>query len=244
MDLDVERLLQDLEGSSEESKNAQAALLSQGRDVVPALARGLPSLSRFGQLAVIEVFEELGDPRCCPALIELLAGEHDAVREWAALTLMDFEYVDAVEPLRRAYDACRDRGTPPEDSEADAIRCALTRLGARTPVEPPLTVSLVSTGTAGDELGASWPCDRLAEVVGDLADHGQVVLRLQFWHLREGGVSWVREVGQYRELDWTKPWDDLVEDARTWAMSESAETAAREDMVATIWWIDLSDAYS
>ncbi|WP_412076855.1 hypothetical protein ACLF6K_17205 [Streptomyces xanthophaeus] len=42
---------------------------------------GLPSLGGFGQLAAIEVFQEVSDPRCGPALIRLLDSDNPTVRE-------------------------------------------------------------------------------------------------------------------------------------------------------------------
>ncbi|WP_435185478.1 hypothetical protein [Streptomyces sp. bgisy126] len=54
--------------------------------------------------------------------------------------------VDALPaPVRRAYRARRERATPPDWSEPKGIRRALTELGARAPVVPPLTARLRPT---------------------------------------------------------------------------------------------------
>ncbi|CAM5700446.1 hypothetical protein SHIRM173S_07933 [Streptomyces hirsutus] len=50
-----------------------------------AVVDGLPTLSSFGRLTAIEVFEEVADPRCGPALIALLDDDDPTVREWAAI---------------------------------------------------------------------------------------------------------------------------------------------------------------
>lgn len=84
----------------------------------------------------------MADPRCGPALIALLGSDDSTVREWAAMALARLKTDGAVEPVRRAYRACLDPATPPDWSEPEGIRWALTELGARTPVVPPLTARL------------------------------------------------------------------------------------------------------
>ncbi|MFE0172463.1 hypothetical protein ACFWZ2_09115 [Streptomyces sp. NPDC059002] len=126
-------LVQQLDGTADESMDARAELIHIGTPAIPAIpaiADGLPSLDSFGRLTAIEVFEELRDPRCGPVLIGLLA---------------DLGTEEAVEPLRRAYRACLQRATPPDWSEPSGFRWALTELGAsrsasarsaNEPVEP------------------------------------------------------------------------------------------------------------
>ncbi|MEU9773819.1 HEAT repeat domain-containing protein [Streptomyces sp. NPDC047968] len=134
----IETLVQQLDGKADESYDARAELIWIGADAIPAVIGGLPSLGGFGQLTAIEVFEEVGDPRCGPALIGLLDSDNPTVREWAAMALASLEIDGAVEPLRRAYRACLERATPPDWTESVGIRWALTELGARIPVVPPL----------------------------------------------------------------------------------------------------------
>ncbi|MEU2877474.1 HEAT repeat domain-containing protein [Streptomyces sp. NPDC007070] len=108
----LKRLVQQLDDSSGPSYDARAELIGIGSEAVPALVDGLPSLGGFGQLTAIEVFEEVGDPRCGPALICLLGSDHPTVREWAAMALASLETDGATEPLRRAHRACLERATP------------------------------------------------------------------------------------------------------------------------------------
>ncbi|MEU6671642.1 HEAT repeat domain-containing protein [Streptomyces sp. NPDC046727] len=238
MTSEIERLVQQLDDSSGPSYDARAELIHRGSAAVPAVIDGLPFLDSFGQLTAIEVFEEVGDPRCGPALIGLLDSDNTVVREWAAVALASLEIDGAIEPLRRAYRACLERRTPPDWSEPAGIRSALTRLGARTPVVPPLTARLRAT-VADDAPG--WPSAHLPEIINDLADHAQVVLGTQFWRVRAGGTYGVSGTGPDWELDWTAPWDQLVEEARTWCLREAAQAPAGDDIFAVPTWIDHTD---
>ncbi|MFK4109308.1 HEAT repeat domain-containing protein [Streptomyces sp. NPDC002176] len=146
---------------------------------------GFPPSPASGQLTTIEVFEEVGDPRCGPALIGLLDSDNPTVREWAAAALGNLEIEGAIEPLRRAYRACLERATPPDWSEPIGISWALTELGARSPVVPPLSARLRST-VADDAPG--WPSAHFTEIINDLADHAQVILYSHFWRVDSGGT--------------------------------------------------------
>ncbi|MEU3510302.1 HEAT repeat domain-containing protein [Streptomyces longwoodensis] len=112
----------------------------------------------------------MGDPRCGPALIGLLDSGNPTVREWAATALANLEIHGAIEPLRRAYRACPERAIPPDSPESVGIRGALTELGARSPVVPPLAARL--RATAADDT-PSWPSAHFPEIVNDLADHAR-----------------------------------------------------------------------
>ncbi|WP_240499197.1 hypothetical protein [Streptomyces prasinus] len=72
----IETLVQQLDGKAAESYDARAKLIWIGTDAIPAVINGLPSLDGFGQLTAIEVFEEVGDPRCGPALVGLLDSDN------------------------------------------------------------------------------------------------------------------------------------------------------------------------
>ncbi|MEU0622906.1 HEAT repeat domain-containing protein [Streptomyces rubiginosohelvolus] len=120
----IETLVQQLDGKADESYDARAELIWIGADAIPAVINGLPSLGDFGQLTAIEVFEEVADPRCGPALIALLGSDNSTVREWAAMALASLKIDGAVEPVRRAYHACLKRATPPDWSEPEGIRWA------------------------------------------------------------------------------------------------------------------------
>jgi hypothetical protein len=89
--------------------------------------------------------------------------------------------------LRAAYRRQRASGNGPDWTEAVAIRHALTVLGSRQEVLPPLTASLRTT--AGS-MRRAWPTIQLVDVITDLADHDQVVLYFQLWAVIDGGMFW------------------------------------------------------
>ncbi|MFF5606241.1 HEAT repeat domain-containing protein [Streptomyces cellulosae] len=136
----IQRLIQQLDDSTGPSYDARAELILIGSDAIPSIIDGLPSLDRFGQLTAIEVFEEVGDPRCGPALIGLLDSDNPTVREWAAMALASLEIDGAIKPLRRAYRACLERATPPDPR---AWRAALS-----TKTRPPPSPG-TPTGSSG-----------------------------------------------------------------------------------------------
>lgn len=216
----IERLIQQLDDSTGPSYDARAELIGIGSDAIPAIIDKPPSLGGFGQLTAIEIFEEVADPRCGPALIALLRSDDSTVREWAAMALASLEIDGAVEPVRRAYRACLERATPPDRSEPEGIRWALAELGARTPGVPPLTTRLRAT-TSDDAPGR--PSAHFTEIINDLADHAQVILYSQFWRVDADRPYGVSGTGLDSELDWTAPWEHLVEESRTWSLLEVSE---------------------
>ncbi|WP_418958895.1 HEAT repeat domain-containing protein [Streptomyces tritici] len=236
----TEELVQQLDDSTGPSYDARAALIGIGADAIPALIDGLPSLGGFGQLTAIEVFEEVADPRCGPVLIALLGSDDSTVREWAAMALGSLKIDGAVEPVRRAYRACLERATPPHWTEPEGIRWALTELGARTPLVPPRTARLRATAAAG---APGWPSAHFTEIVDDLADHAQVILHSQFWRVEAGGTYGVSGPGLDWELDWTAPWEHLVEESRTWSLLEASEAPLGDDIFVAPTWIDRTDLY-
>lgn len=236
----IERLIQQLDDSTGPSYDARAELIGIGSDAIPALINGLSSLGGFGQLTAIEVFEEVADPRCAPALIALLDSDDSTVREWAAMALASLKIDGAVEPVRRAYRACLELATPPDWSEPEGIRWALTELGARTPVVPPLTARLQATA-ADDAPG--WPSTHFTEIINDLADHAQVILYSQFWRVDAGRTYAVSGTGLDWELDWTAPWEHLVEESRTCSLLEASEAPTGSNIFVAPTWIDRADLY-
>ncbi|MGW2138341.1 HEAT repeat domain-containing protein [Streptomyces sp. NPDC001773] len=227
-----------MDGAADESMDARAELIHIGRLAIPVIIDGLPSLGSFGQLTAIEVFEEVADPRCGPALIELLASDNSTVREWAALALADLEIRDAVEPLWRAYRACMERATPPDWSEPVGFRFALTELGARHPVVPLSAARLCSMTSFGEP---AWPSAHYIEVVNELADHDQLVLYSQFWKIEGDRTYGIYGPDLDWQLDWERPWPELVESAREWALLEATEAPCDENIIVTITWIDHTD---
>ncbi|MET8899382.1 HEAT repeat domain-containing protein [Streptomyces sp. NPDC004538] len=178
-----------------------------------AVIDGLPSLDRFGQLTAIEVFEEVVDPRCSTALIGLRDSDSPTARAWAALALASLEIDGAIEPPRHTYRACPERAAPPDWTESVGIRWALTELGARTPVVPPLTARPRPT-TADNAPG--WPSAHFNEIINYVADHAHVILYSQFWRVDACDTYGVSGPALDWELDWTAPWEHLVEESRTW----------------------------
>ncbi|WP_282703698.1 HEAT repeat domain-containing protein [Streptomyces sp. CC219B] len=236
----IERLIQQLDDSTGPSYDARAELIGIGSAAIPAIIDGLPSLGGFGQLTAIEVFEEVADPRGGPALIALLGSDNPTAREWAAMGLTSLKFDGAIEPLRRAYRACLERATPPDWIEPGGIRWALTELGARTPVVPPLTARL--RATAADDAPA-WPSARFTEIINDLADNAQVILYSQFWRVDSGGTYGISGTGLDWELDWTAPWEHLVEESRTWSLLEASEAPAGDNIFVAPTWIDPTDLH-
>ncbi|MFI6120115.1 HEAT repeat domain-containing protein [Streptomyces sp. NPDC051064] len=237
----IERLVQQLDGEAGASYDARAELIWIGSEAIPAIIDGLPSLGGFGQLTAIEVFEELRDPRCGPALIRLLDSDNPTVREWAAIALASLEIDGAVEPLHRAYRACLERATPPDWTEPGGIRWALTELGARTPVVPPITAGLHAAAAADDAPG--WPSAHFTKIINDVADHAQVILYSQFWRVDAGRTYGVPNTSPDWEPDWTAPWEHLVEEARAWSLLEATEAPVGENIFVTPTWIDRTDLH-
>ena len=239
---DVEEIVRRLDGieGTADSYDARAELIYLGQSVVPTVIRLLPTLAPYGQLTAIEVFEELRDPRCGTALIELLTSPDPTVRQWAGVALGELGVGEAVEPIRSAYWACIQRGTPPDWSEPVGLRNALTTLGVRRPVLPIRTQSLA---VRLDELRGSeaWPSKRLEEVINDLADHAQAILYFQPWTLCDDSAYGFQNPCVDREIDWTAPWPQLVADAREWSLLEAEEMRRADNVVVTVEWIAESD---
>lgn len=239
VDAEIARLIGLLnDASTRAADNAQAALISIGAEVVPPLAAGVPSLGRYGQLSAIEVFEHFGDIAAGPVLIDLLSSEHDTVREWSASTIEQLGISDAVQALQAAYQRLRVRDGELDGGEAAAIRSALTRLGARKEVMPPLTASLLVSERGLDR---AWPVDRLTHVINDLADHRQAVVYFMLFSVTDRGTVRLGHELLDSDLDWHAPWLEVVEAARENALVEAAVADQRPHPFVTLEWIAESD---
>ncbi|MFF8725753.1 HEAT repeat domain-containing protein [Streptomyces sp. NPDC015171] len=225
--------------SSEVAEDAQHELIAMGPEVLDELIAAVPHLGAFGRLCAIEVFTALKDPRPGDVLIGLLDSENATVRQWAAEALADLEIQHAVPDLQRAYEAFRKRGEAPDDSEGEALRRALTDFGAREIVIPPRAAALrASLGN----LDPAWPTAQLAEVIEDLAAHGQAVLYFQVWQIKPNNEAfWRRGPGIDWDVDRQLPWARIVTECRDWALLAAEATDKDPDLVATICWIDASD---
>lgn len=231
------RLLDD--DSTDVYEGARFSLMAIGPEVVAPLAAAVGSMeSPVGQLCAIQVFDHFGDAAAVPALIGLLGSDDETVRIWSMWSVAGLGDREALPALWAAHRRLRAAGEPPDSGEADALRSALTELGARQEVLPPLTAS--SQTTAGDR-GRAWPSERLADVVNDLADHGQAVLGLRFWLVFRGRGASINHERLLRPLDVDRPWRQVVEDARETALIEVASVPPRPDLFATVEWIDRDD---
>ncbi len=137
------------------AEEAQAALESRGSAVLEPLLQAAPGFRRFGRLCAIELFEKIGDARAGSVLIPMLRDDHDAVR------------------------------TPLDWSEPEALRAALTDLGARREVLPQRVAELA---VSEPMFPRAWPVEHLPEVIERLADARQLVLYFMHW---SGSPPWV-----------------------------------------------------
>ncbi|MER7846245.1 HEAT repeat domain-containing protein [Kitasatospora sp. NPDC096077] len=225
--------------STEVAQDAQYSLIAMGPAVLDELIAATPGLGAFGQLCAVEVFTALKDPRPADVLIGLLGSGNATVRQWAAEALADLGIRRAVPALRRTYDAFRQRGEAPDHSEGEALRWALTDLGAREVVLPPRTAALA---VPQQKLEWVWPVVHLAEVIADLAAHDQAVLYFQVWRVGPGkGLFGVGGPDIDWDVDRRLPWAGIVADCRDWALLAAEATAGGADLVATISWIDAAD---
>ena len=240
MEDDIATLIGLLDDESvDTAEGAKADLMSLGAEVVAPLMAAVTSLDRYGQLSAIEIFEHCGDVRAGRVLIDLLGSHHDTVRDWSAQALGVLGIGEAVPALVAAYERLKVRDVSPDEGECVSLRCALTVLGGRREVVPPLTASL-RRSVGG--LSAAWPSGRLTDVINELADFEQAVLYFSLWIVNDEGRAHgtEHETAPWR-FDRGAPWEQAVEVARESALLEAAMIPNRNDMVATIEWIDRSD---
>jgi len=238
---EIARRVRDLDAdSTETAEDAQHALTAIGPDVLDDVIAAVPGMGRFGQLCAIEIFTALGDLRAADILISLLNSESDTVRQWAAEALGELAVERAVPALARAYEAFRQRGESPDHSEGEGIRWALTQLGARRVVLPPRSAAL--RVSSGDEAYPLWPTIHLAEIVEDLAAHGQAVLYFQIWQIgADGRRFWHGASDVDWDLDRTWTWDRNVAHCRDWALLAAEAVDTAPGLVASISWIGATD---
>lgn len=53
----------------------------------------------------------------------------------------------------------------------------------------------------------------------------------------------ISDTGLDWQLDWTAPWEDLVEEARTWSLLEATEAPSGENVFVAPTWIDCTDLH-
>jgi hypothetical protein len=233
-------LIADLDGDdTTAAEEAQATLGSYGSAVLEPLMAAAPSFKRFGQLCAIELFQEMGDAGAGDVLIPMLDSREHTVRDWAAQALGDLGVRQAVPALQRAYAAVNERGTPLDYLEPLSIRTALTELGARDEVVPPRVGDLERQER---KLTRCWTTRDLPEVITELAAARQLVLDFMYWERWRDTHRW-KETPSW-DLDWSLPWDLLVESARVAALDAAQRAGASEDTLVTLEWMDESDRWA
>jgi hypothetical protein len=221
-------------------EEVKATLKEEGSRPLGLLLERAPAFGRLGKLCAIELFEHIGDPRASVVLVPMLLDEDETVEEYAARALGDLRVREAVEPLRATYERMRARGTPLDWSGPEAVRWALTALGVRADVIPPLVAARARTV---DPIGQAWPIGDLAEVIEELASAQQRILYVGVYTRDAGAYGWRVDVDvEWPELDVSLPWPRLVAEAREAALDIATHPRVPADAYATVEWIDRSDA--
>ena len=242
----LEQLVAELdEENTNDAEEAQFELTEDfGAEALEPLLEAAPCFSDFGRLCAIEIFEAIGDRRAAPVLIPWLKSDNDTVRDWSAGALGRLGADEAVPQLLDAWEATKLRGTPPDWTEPVSIRRALAALGAREVVTPHEVARLK---IQHDRLEHAWPAAVLPRVLHRLADARQVVMYFSYWTRRPeyDSTNWygITEADISVDLDWTLPWDELVEESRRQAIAKAENEAPNipPSTVVTIEWIDRSD---
>lgn len=233
----VTELIAELNGDdTNQAEEAQATLEQYGAAVLAPLMDAAPRFGRFGQLCAIELFQEISDPRAGSVLIPMLRSDHDTVREWAAQALGDLGVREAVPGLQAAYERAKQSRIPPDWSEPQSIRDALTQLGARDEVIPALVRERIRTEPI---IGRCWLPSDLPDVIESLAAASQVVLSFTYWERWRDTRTWVETPSW--DLDWSLPWDRLIASARNDALDAAARAGTPGDTVAVVRWLDEAD---
>jgi HEAT repeat protein len=233
----VAELIAELNGDdTNQAEEAQATLEQYGAAVLAPLLDAAPRFGRFGQLCAIELFQRISDPRAGTVLIPMLRSDHDTVREWAAQALGDLGVREAVPGLQAAYERAKQSRIPPDWSEPQSIRDALTQLGARDEVIPALVRERIRTEPI---IGRCWLPSDLPDVIESLAAASQVVLSFTYWERWRDTRTWVETPSW--DLDWSLPWDRLIASARNDALDAAARAGTPADTVAVVSWLDEAD---
>ncbi|GGS26110.1 hypothetical protein AB0E75_07655 [Streptomyces griseoviridis] len=68
-----------------------------------------------------------------------------------------------------------------------------------------------------------------------------MILYSQFWRVDAGRTYGISGTALEWELDWTAPWEQLVEKARTWSLLEASEAPVGDNVLVAPTWIDRTD---
>jgi hypothetical protein len=218
------------------AEEAKAELEGFGAAMVGPLLEAIPAFDAFATLLAIELLEEFGNERAGGVLIPLLSSENRGVREWAARAVGVLSVRESVDALTGAYEQVKREGTPLHWTEPIAIREALTRLGARREVVPPLVAALMRDVPS---VGPAWWIEDVGDAIDALADANQAVVSTLPWAASGDRYLWVRT--QTWEPDWTLLWAQLVEQTRQDSKDAIRRSNASADTVVTLIWMNADD---
>ncbi len=249
---DLEELLCGLQHPwSDVAQDAQHWLVRKyGAAAIPHALRLMPQLNVFSKRCAAELIQQcrredvraIRDPTVGEALIPFLEDDDPVVREWVADALGWLDERAAAPAIERARERAAKAGVELDWTEAVGYRRALTELGARRPVVPPLVKERMQVELTGWQC---WSCIDLAEVVEALTDAEQVVLYFQVWtpgRSRPAGREYVGVLdAPTYDLDLHRPWADLVRESRHKAVAAARAIKNPKRHVATIEWIQESD---
>ena len=249
---DLDELLRGLQHPwSDVAQDAQDWLVRKyGAAAIPQVLSLMPQLNVFSKRCAVELIQHcrreevqaILDPPVGEALIPFLEDDDPVVREWVADALGWLRERAAVPAIERARERAAKAGVELDWTEAMSYRRALSDLGARQPVEPPLVEKRKLVEPNGWEC---WPCLDLDKSIEALADAEQAVLFFQVWkrgRLRPEGREYfaVHDAPTYA-LDLHRPWGDLVRESRQMAVVAARAIKKPKRHVATIEWIQESD---
>lgn len=234
------------------AEDAQFALQDHyGATAAPSVLDVLPTLSDFPRRCAIEFIQnceldellEVAGASVTSRLIPLLKSEDEVTRCWVAETLGWLGDPLAIPALLEAREAAFRNQVPLDWSEQVNIRWALTSLGARKPVVPPLTAALMQSNASFKQY---WPFEAYERLVVDLAAADQVLLYAQLWIRRSSDsgklLFYGKEIPSY-ELDLDLPWSELVAQARDAALAVASQLKVGANLVVTAEWVDESDRF-
>lgn len=234
----VDELIARLDDRSGDGEEAKYELIAAGPSALSNLVASIGQRTRFGKLLAIETFDAWQDQRAAPTLITLLSDPDDTVREWSADLLGRWHHAAAGPALTGQHNRLLAESVPPHWTEPVAVRRALTNLGLRSDVVPPLTASL-ATDAHGPRC---WPAQRTADIVTELAQHDQVVLYIMAWRLgADGQLYWTKHETLGWELDRSKPWEVNVTEALDAVLIEASTLPDDPQLFVMIEWLNKGD---
>jgi hypothetical protein len=241
----VDTLLAVLAG--DDTNAIQEAIYSLAELGEPAIS---PVLSVIGELGVfpqrcaldlierwpLEQTRAAVRPSVTDVLIPLLESQDAVVRQRAADGLNRIGGHEAVPALEAALARSKANSTPPDWTEPVSLRAALTALGARRVVRPPLLAS----SAVQTDFQEMWPAPLLPTLIDALAAANQVLLYFQAWLPDSKGLYWSKS--PVYELDLDGDWLELVTRARAQALEAARTwTVPSDSALVSLEWIGEGD---